>query len=124
MNLLINPDENNKAKGLIIIDNDEVNTIENNEFMRFDLDYDNGKLNVKMTKGEKFTYFFTDNEIALIEIIGGKKYTSCKITVNIPGKDSITKSMIYEAENDKFTADFERSIKIDEIDNVEFNFNN
>ena len=124
LNLLINPDENNKAKGLIIIDNDEVNTIENNEFMRFDLDYDNGKLNVKMTKGEKFTYFFTDNEIALIEIIGGKKYTSCKITVNIPGKDSITKSMIYEAENDKFTADFERSIKIDEIDNVEFNFNN
>jgi hypothetical protein len=103
------------------------------DFDMFALNYRNSKKPSKdvnkLLKNKKeynFRPLINENSEKLYKKFKDKVYVQTEVneTNNIPGKDSITKSMIYEAENDKFTADFERSIKIDEIDNVEFNFNN
>ena len=99
-NLLIFPDENNKAKGLIFFDNDEVNTIENKEYIRIDLDYENGTLSVNTTMKEGFQYAYKDNIIGKIELVDSIN-NNCDILINLKNKDSINDSMDKENETQK-----------------------
>ena len=124
LNLIINPDENNKAKGLIFLDNDEVNTIEEKKYFRIDLDYNNGHLEVNTTSREDFVYLLKDNKIGVIEILGGGVYTSCEIQINIIGSEAINRPMTHDENNDKFIFESENyeNIFINEIENIEFKF--
>ena len=122
-NLLIFPDENNKAKGLIFFDNDEVNTIENKEYIRIDLDYENGTLSVNTTMKEGFQYAYKDNIIGKIELVDSIN-SNCDILINLKNKDSINDSM--DKENDKFVYDLNKDneILINDIINIIFTFKN
>ena len=122
-NLLIFPDENNKAKGLIFFDNDEVNTIENKEYIRIDLDYENGTLSVNTTMKEGFQYAYKDNIIGKIELVDSIN-NNCDILINLKNKDSINDSM--DKENDKFVYDLnkDKQILINDIINIIFTFKN
>ena len=123
LNLMINPDENKKAKGLIFLDNDEVNTIEEEKYFRIELDYDNGFLKVNTKSREDFIYNFEDNKIRIIEILGGGEHTSCLITINIIESEPIIGNMEYDENNDKFSFKSEnKDIFINEIKNIEFEF--
>ena len=121
LNIMINPDENEKAKGLIFFDNDKVDVIEQKNYTRIDLDYNKGTLNMKTTKNESFIYEFDDNKIGLIEILGNERYTSCKITINTQETEIKDFPMDHDEENDKFI--FKNNytdISIDDIDNIRF----
>ena len=123
LNLMINPDENKKAKGLIFLDNDEVNTIDEEKYFRIELDYDNGFLKVNTKSREDFIYNFEDNKIRIIEILGGGEHTSCLITINIIESEPIIGNMEYDENNDKFSFKSEnKDIFINEIKNIEFEF--
>ena len=70
MNLIINPDKDNKAKGLIFFDNDGINTIENKEYIRIDLNYENDQLIINTTKKDGFIYDYQDNILGRIDLLG------------------------------------------------------
>ena len=119
LNLIINPDENNEAKGVIFFDNDGINTIENNDYMKIDLNYSNGNLSINKNKDE-FTYEYKDNSIGLIEILGRNNNEICTMSVlsNVNNKEDY--NMTSDDSNDKFYFDLQGKIAIDDIINIEF----
>ena len=124
LNLIINPDEKNEAKGIIFFDNDGINTIENNDYMKINLDYNNGKLSVnKNTEmNNDFTYEYKDILIGLIEILGTNNKANCKIKVLLNGEEMKEYEMKKDISNDKFYYNFEGKIEINNIINIEFTF--
>ena len=63
LNLIINPDKYDQAQGVIFFDNDGINTIENKEYIRIDLNYDSGILEINTTMKDEFDYEYDDNII-------------------------------------------------------------
>ena len=106
-----------------LFDNDEVNTIENKEYIRIDLDYENGTLSVNTTMKEGFQYAYKDNIIGKIELVDSIN-NNCDILINLKNKDSINDSM--DKENDKFVYDLnkDKQILINDIINIIFTFKN
>ena len=68
INLIINPDHEGYSKGTIFFDNDEIDTIELEKYIRVNLEFKNKKLNVKVINKKKMDYIFKDNIINRIEI--------------------------------------------------------
>ena len=127
LNLIINLDEDNKAKGVIFFDNDEINTIENKEYIRVDLNYENSTLNVTTTVKDEYKYTFKDNFLGVIELWGESNKEECNITINTMILEQLQLGpyeMIKDYENDKFyfnlTID---SLELNKILNIEFTFN-
>ena len=122
MNLSINPDKDNKAKGLIFFDNDGIDTIENNDYIRIDLNYENGKLDVKTKMKDDFNYEYNDNILGRIELYGTNNKEKCNIQITLSDGTEVNKSMEKEAENDKFYIDFskEEEYAINKINNIQF----
>ena len=127
MNLIINPDKNNKAQGVIFFDNDEIDTIEKNEYIRIDLNYDNGVLDINTSMKEDFNYEYDDNFIEKIELFGTNEYDNCTMGIIFKNNETYHDTMIKDFENDKFYVylkDSERDFIINEINRIEFNFQN
>ena len=125
LNLIINV-ENNKAKGTILFDNDEINTIENKDYIRVELNYEKNILNVNTTIKEGFKYEYNDNIMGILEIWGEDINKDCNITLNtkiieqsILGPYHMEKDKI----NDKFYFDLGLDkLKLEEIVNIIFDF--
>ena len=68
INLLINPDNEGYSRGVIFFDNDESDIIENNNYIRVDLEFKNKILNIKVDNINNEIYNFKDNILNTIEI--------------------------------------------------------
>ena len=68
LNFIINPDQNGYSKGTIFFDNDEVDIIENNNFIRVNLEFKDKILIVNITNVNNTKYLGEDNIIKRIEI--------------------------------------------------------
>lgn len=127
INLIINLDENSKANGTIFFDNDGINTIENEEYIRFDLIYENNILNVISTLKENFIYEYNDTSLGIIELWGESNKQECNITINTKIIEQMQKGpypMEKDIENNKFYIDLHSDeLKLEEILNIEFIFN-
>ena len=123
-NLIINPNKENKAKGLIFYDNDGINTIENDDYMRVDLNYDNGIMNITTTMKEDFQYEYHDNIIGMIELFGKNNKEDCDLEITFKHGRKISITMNKNTENDKFYIELEEDEKysIDNIIKIEFQF--
>ena len=125
MNLIINPDKNNKAQGTIFFDNDEAYTIENEDYIRVDLNYEIGTLNINTFKKNDFNYDYDDNILGKIELYGAKNKGNCSIIFYSNDEEIHTGDMEIDEYNDKFLFEFnsEKNVTIDEITKIKFNFN-
>ena len=104
LNLIINPDKDNKAKGVIFFDeSDGVDTIANNDYMRIDLSYDNGELIVNSTHRE---IYYTDPDMDMIieriDLFGTNNKDTCKLNYTFNNNDPSINNMEKDVENDKF----------------------
>lgn len=123
-NLIINPDGENKAKGLIFFDNDGINTIENNDYIRVDLNYDNGNLEINTTMKKDFEYQYKDNIIGKVELLGTNNKENCNIQIFNEDILILIYDMEKDIDNDKFYIDIKDSgISINQITNIKFGFN-
>jgi alpha-glucosidase (family GH31 glycosyl hydrolase) len=124
LNLIINIDEDKKAKGVIFFDNDGINTIENKEYIRIDLNYENNILNVNTTVKDGFKYECKGNVIGIIELWGESNKQGCNITINtILQIDPIEIEMFKDEINDKFIYNIsDYNLELDKIFNFEFKF--
>ena len=126
LNLIINIDEEHKAKGVLFFDNDGINTIENKDYMRVDLNYENNNLDVNTTAKEGFNYDYKDNYMGILEIWGESTKQECNITINTKRIEQLSLGpyvMIKDNDNDKFYFDLSiDKLKIDEVLNIIFNF--
>ena len=122
MNLSINPDKDNKAKGLIFFDNDGKETIENNDYIRIDLSYDNGNLDVNTTMKDGFVYEYEDNVLGRIELFGTNIKENCNIEITFNDETIINKTMQKDVQNDKFYIEFNQKdeFAINNINNIKF----
>ena len=68
INLIINPDHEGYSKGTIFFDNDEIDTIELEKYIRINLEFKNKILSVDIINKKKMDYIFKDNIINRIEI--------------------------------------------------------
>ena len=68
INLIINPDHEGYSKGTIFFDNDEIDTIELEKYIRVNLEFKNKILSVELINKKKMDYIFKDNIINRIEI--------------------------------------------------------
>ena len=68
INLIINPDHEGYSKGTIFFDNDEIDTIELEKYIRVNLEFKNKILSVNVINKKKMDYIFKDNIINRIEI--------------------------------------------------------
>ena len=69
LNLIINPDQNGQSKGTIFYDNDEPDTLQNNKYLRVELEFKNKILYIKLNDiREKEKYIYRDNILNSIEI--------------------------------------------------------
>ena len=123
MNLIINPDKDKKAKGIIFFDNDGINTIENNDYIRIDLNYQDGQLNITTKMKEDFNYEYKDNIIGKIELLGTNNNQNCDIKIKFKNNNVVDTTMVLDSTNDKFYVDFkEQEYAINDIINIEFTF--
>ena len=124
-NLIINPDGVNKAKGLIFFDNDGINTIENEEYIRIDLNYENNQLTVITTKKEGFNYDYQDNILGRIDLLGTNNKQNCNIIINFADGKIKNLTMDKDVENDKFYYIFkeEKKFVINDINKIIFESN-
>ena len=68
INLIINPDHEGYSKGTIFFDNDVIDTIELEKYIRVNLEFKNKILSVDVINKKKMDYIFKDNIINRIEI--------------------------------------------------------
>ena len=69
LNLIINPDQNGQSKGTIFYDNDEPDTLQNNKYLRVELEFKNKILYIKLNNiREKEKYIYRDDILNSIEI--------------------------------------------------------
>ena len=122
LNLIINPDEEKRAKGVIFFDNDGIDTIENEEYIRVDLNYDNGILTVNNTMKEEFKYEYNDNILGMIELFGTDNNEESNITIILKNSSVYNYFMSKDFENDKFYIKLNESLIINEINKIEFIF--
>ena len=126
LNLIININEEHKAQGVIFFDNDGINTIENKNYIRIDLNYENNNLNVNTTAKKDFNYEYNDNHLGVLELWGETNKQECNITINT--KEIVRLSlgpyqMVKDDDNDKFYVDLsEDQLKIDDVINIIFKF--
>ena len=125
INLIINPDKENKASGVIFFDDDGINTIEKGEYIRIDLNYNNGTLDVKAFKKNEFKYDYYDNIIDKIELFGTNNNGNCDIEIYFKNSQIYKINMEKDSDNDKFYVhlnDIEHNFIINEINKIDFIF--
>ena len=68
LNLIINPDHEGYSIGTIFFDHEEIDTIEDNKYIRVNLEFKNKELTVKVINKNNMKYFYKDNIMNRIEI--------------------------------------------------------
>ena len=68
LNIIINPDHEGYSKGVIFYDNDENDVIENNKYIRVNLEFKNKTLTIKTNDISSLEYQYKDNILNKIEI--------------------------------------------------------
>ena len=133
-NLIINADENRKAKGLLFFDDDEVDAIAYKKYIRVDLNYDSFVLNVESFVGEVNYESYQDKKLGILELWGDKgsnNNDNDKLRATLPYCSvTFTNGTVLEdldgdvdKDNDKFVFDLtENGINLYEISKIEFSY--
>ena len=120
--IIINPDENDKAKGTIFYDNDDKDTIALKKYIRIDLSYQNKELiieyNSNRMKQEEYAY--KDNVISKVVLLRYEANLKKKAIVSINDeKKSI--DIIIDNSSKTATVDLSSlSVTIDKLNSVSF----
>ena len=124
--IIINPDAEGKASGVIFFDNDDRDTIKKKRYFRADLSYSNGELSIAWNKNRmKHTqYEYKDNIISQIVILRYSSASNLKSTANVyinEEKKEVT--MKIDKDNDKAIIDISKigEVPIGAISKVLFN---
>ena len=109
--IIINPDAEGKASGVIFFDNDDRDTIKKKRYFRADLSYSNGELSIAWNKNRmKHTqYEYKDNIISQIVILRYSSASNLKSTANVyinEEKKEVT--MKIDKDNDKAIIDISK----------------
>ena len=91
LNLIVNIDNFKKSKGVLFFDNDEANTIQNKEYIRIDLNYNEKKLSVNTNMNNMENYYYNDHIIGTIEFLRINEILELN---KAKGKDIIIKLII------------------------------
>ena len=91
LNLIVNIDNFKKSKGVLFFDNDEANTIQNKEYIRVDLNYNEKKLSVNTNTNNMENYYYNDHIIGTIEFLRINEILELN---KAKGKDIIIKLII------------------------------
>ena len=91
LNLIVNIDNFKKSKGVLFFDNDEANTIQNKEYIRVDLNYNEKKLSVNTNTNNIENYYYNDHIIGTIEFLRINEILELN---EAKGKDIIIKLII------------------------------
>ena len=68
LNLIINTNQNKKARGELFFDNDDIDTINKEIYYRVDMFFDEDKLFITTYKNKMIKYNYKDNILGIIEI--------------------------------------------------------
>ena len=96
INFIVNPsNDDNNAKGDVIFDNDEIDSLERKKFMRVFIDFkgNEGKINFKTDKNYLVDYLFKDNIIGIIQILNQNKSIFSKFKVILNNNIKYTNSI-------------------------------
>ena len=127
LNLMVNVDHMKQSKGVIFFDNDGIDTIKNEEFIRIDLTFSENVLHIITNKNKLKKYKFKDHILGNIEFLRineileiNKEQTDVlrKFTINIVYNKDLNKNNeiregVYDSHRNKVT--FEISNKTQSI---------
>ena len=117
LNLIINPDHEGYSKGTIFFDNDEIDTIELDKYIRVNLVFKNNILNIEVINKKKIDYTFKDNIINRIEIwrineiieINSENKNEINLRYDLTTKEKETIKGKIDLINNKLIIDFNES---------------
>ena len=119
INLIINPDHEGYSKGTIFYDNDEIETIEKNKYIRVNLEFKNKELIVKVINTSDKNYLYQDNIINRIEIwrineiinINDIKNNSINLKYDLTEEKNQNINAKFDVINNKLISDFKENNK-------------
>ena len=124
INLIINPDNEGNSKGVIFYDNDENDVIEENKYIRVDLEFKNKALNI-ITNNKNLKYMDNDCFIGKIEIwrineiLDISKNTQKKeyvdLNIDLIDKKNLKIKGIINSELNKMIIDFEKNNSLENV---------
>ena len=121
ISLIINPDQNNKANGYVIFDNDEKDVIKDNNYLSIYLKYEDYSLNFYMMNNLKDKkYYYEDNKIESIILLRAKQFNivnSVTISSNLKNLDN---EIIYEEKSDSLHIKFNVPYEIQNFKTITF----
>ena len=121
LNLIINPDNLLKSKGVLFFDNDELDTVENKKYFRVDMSFENKKMIFKLNKNNLEKYNYRDNIIEKIEIWRFSEIFGKATKVKAKFKESINSEGVLDTVNDKVIFDLNKeAISIFDIEEILF----
>ena len=128
LNLIINPNHLGIGKGTIIFDNDEINTIKKEKYIRVELEFKNKILKIK-TRFNHIKYIYRDDILNTIEIwrinelFEEKIINKGDIFIKIKLKKNIDMKIKgkYYKENNKMKIFFTKEISLFDINEIDMN---
>ena len=112
-NLIINPNQDKYAKGTIFYDNDESDTIENEKYIRVDMEFKDKILNIDVKNLKNIKYKYKDNIINKIEILRmdeiidiNKYKNNIKLKIELTTKKNKNIKAKLDINNNKIIIDF------------------
>ena len=133
INLIVNIDCYNRSKGELFFDNDEADTIENNNYIRVDMNFEGKKMVISTYENNLKKYNYKDHILGKIEFWRAKtisksidinKKICIKITFNKKANHSEEIEGIYDQENDKIIFEISKDgkeISLFDINEIIFN---
>ena len=113
LNLIINPNQDKYAKGTIFYDNDESDTIENEKYIRVDMEFKDKILNIDVKNLKNIKYKYKDNIINKIEILRmdeiidiNKYKNNIKLKIELTTKKNKNIKAKLDINNNKIIIDF------------------
>ena len=113
LNLIINPNQDKYAKGTIFYDNDESDTIENEKYIRVDMEFKDKILNIDVKNLKNIKYKYKDNIINKIEILRmdeiidiNKYKNNIKLKIELTTKKNKNIKSKLDINNNKIIIDF------------------
>ena len=126
LNLIINPDNRGCSYGTIFFDNDESDTLQENKFIRVDLEFKDKILKIVVNSND-VKYIYSDDILNIIEIwrineiFKEETINKGQINIKIQLKNEyiITNGFFYKAEN-KMKIYFVENVSLFEINEINF----
>jgi alpha-glucosidase (family GH31 glycosyl hydrolase) len=100
INFVINPSKENNAKGDVIFDNDEIDSLERKKFMRVFIEFkgNEGKIIFNAEKNFLVDYLFKDNIIGIIKILNQNEQKYSKFNIILNDNKTFTNSINFNNE--------------------------